>query len=438
MSQSKGKFHYGFLILFACCAVCFSSTTLSFNTASIFYTPVSEELGIGSGLFGTYMTVQYAAMCVFMVFSGRIFKKYDARIVLSACVVVISAALISMSRFDALWQFYIAGAFLGIANAIPLYLMVPTMIDRWFKKNVGLFIGVGLAFTGIGAMVFNPIGGFIIQNYGWRMGYFAFGVISLVIALPCTLFLIRSYPADKGLLRFGETADDSISAAEVMAKPLAGMTLKQALRTPLLYTCALYAGLVDCGITLNYYLASMVMSLDPAYTVIIASTVAASVQAGQLIGKMLLGVINDFSIKAGVFSTITFGVVGIGLITFFGAQGLWILYVGGFIFGMYFAGATVTTSVMTRGFFGSLDYTRIFSIVAVVATAGSAFSSGIWGMLHEVTGSYSATFTVGLGFICCIYIVGIVCFALAKRTHVPGTDEETERVSDSAFAEVAE
>ena len=438
MSQSKGKFHYGFLILFACCAVCFSSTTLSFNTASIFYTPVSEELGIGSGLFGTYMTVQYAAMCVFMVFSGRIFKKYDARIVLSACVVVISAALISMSRFDALWQFYIAGAFLGIANAIPLYLMVPTMIDRWFKKNVGLFIGVGLAFTGIGAMVFNPIGGFIIQNYGWRMGYFAFGVISLVIALPCTLFLIRSYPADKGLLRFGETADDSISAAEVMAKPLAGMTLKQALRTPLLYTCALYAGLVDCGITLNYYLASMVMSLDPAYTVIIASTVAASVQAGQLIGKMLLGVINDFSIKAGVFSTITFGVVGIGLITFFGAQGLWILYVGGFIFGMYFAGATVTTSVMTRGFFGSLDYTRIFSIVAVVATAGSAFSSGIWGMLHEVTGSYSATFTVGLGFICCIYIVGIVCFALAKRTHVPGADEETERVSDSAFAEVAE
>ena len=438
MSQSKGKFHYGFLILFACCAVCFSSTTLSFNTASIFYTPVSEELGIGSGLFGTYMTVQYAAMCVFMVFSGRIFKKYDARIVLSACVVIISAALASMSQFTALWQFYIAGAFLGIANAIPLYLMVPTMIDRWFKKNVGLFIGVGLAFTGIGAMVFNPIGGFIIQNYGWRMGYLAFGIISLVIALPCTLFLVRSYPADKGLLRFGETAGDAASAAEVMAKPLAGMTLSQALRTPLLYTCALYAGLVDCGITLNYYLASMVMSLDPAYTVIIASTVAASVQAGQLIGKMLLGVINDFSIKAGVFSTITFGVVGIGLITFFGAQGLWILYVGGFIFGMYFAGATVTTSVMTRGFFGSLDYTRIFSIVAVVATAGSAFSSGIWGMLHEVTGSYSTTFTVGLGFICCIYIVGIVCFALAKRTPVPGVGDERENVPDRVFAEAAE
>lgn len=438
MSQSKGTFHYGFLVLFACCAVCFSSTTLSFNTASIFYTPVSEELGIGSGLFGTYMTVQYAAMCVFMVFSGRIFKKYDARIVLSACVVVISVALMAMSKFDALWQFYIAGAFLGMANAIPLYLMVPTMIDRWFKKNVGLFIGVGLAFTGIGAMVFNPIGGFIIQNYGWRMGYLAFGIISFVIALPCTFFLIRSYPAEKGLLRFGETREDVVSAACAMVKPLAGMTLSQALRTPLLYTCALYAGLVDCGITLNYYLASMVMSLDPAYTVVIASTVAASVQAGQLIGKMLLGVINDFSIKAGVFSTITFGVVGIGLITFFGAQGLWILYVGGFIFGMYFAGATVTTSVMTRGFFGSLDYTRIFSIVAVVATAGSAFSSGIWGMLHEVTGSYSTTFTVGLGFICCIYIVGIVCFALAKRTPVPGAEGEQRPELGCECAEAAE
>lgn len=408
---SKGL-HYGFRVLFACCAICFSSVTLSFNTASIFYTPVADELGIGSGLFGTYMTVQYAAMCVFMVFSGRVFKRYDARVVLTVCVLAISFTLMTMSRFNALWQFYIAGAVLGFANAIPLYLMVPTMVDRWFKKNVGLFIGVGLAFTGIGAMVFNPVGGYIIQNYGWRMGYLAFGIISFVVAAPCALFLVRNDPASVGMLRFGETAGDGGDGAKA---PLLGITLKQALRTPALYLCALYAGLVDCGITLNYYLASMVMSLDPAYTVLVASTVAAAVQAGQLVGKLLLGVINDASIRAGVFSTITFGVLGIGAITFFGTKGLWVLYVGAFLFGMYFAGATVTTSVMTRGFFGSLDYTRIFSIVALVATFGSAFSSGIWGMLREWTGSYTTTFTVGFAFICSIYLVGLLCFHFAKK-----------------------
>lgn len=411
MGQGTKKIHYGFFVLFACCAICFSSVTLSFNTASIFYTPVAEELGIGSGLFGTYMTVQYGAMCVFMVFSGRVFNRFDARVVLTICVLAISFSLMAMSQFNALWQFYIAGAVLGCANAIPLYLMVPTMVDRWFKKSVGLFIGVGLAFTGIGAMVFNPIGGYIIQNFGWRMGYLVFGVISLVVALPCAWILVRNDPSTKGILRFGEVAQEESEAVE----SLLGITLKQALKTPALYLCALYAGLVDCGVTLNYYLASMVMSLDPAYTVLVASTVAAVVQAGQLVGKLLLGVINDASIKAGVFSSVTFGVVGIGLITFFGMHGLWVLYIGAFFYGMYFAGATVTTSVMTRGFFGSLDYTRIFSIVALVATFGSAFSSGIWGMLQEWTGSYGTTFIAGFAFICSIYGIGALCFHFAKK-----------------------
>ena len=141
MSDSKkSRVHYGFLVLFAICAICFSTVTLSFNTAGIFYTPAGNDLGIDPGTFGTYMSVQYAAMAVFMMFGGKILDRFNARVVLSVCVATVSVGLLSMSTFNELWQFYVAGAFIGAANSILLYLMVPTMIDRWFKERVGFFV----------------------------------------------------------------------------------------------------------------------------------------------------------------------------------------------------------------------------------------------------------------------------------------------------------
>lgn len=403
-NNTQKRFHFGFLVLFSCCAICFSSVTLSFNTAGIFYVPVSEELGIGTGLFGSYMTVQYASMSIAMFFGGKILDRFDARLVLSVCVAMISVSLLAMSSFDALWQFYGAGACIGAANSVLLYLMVPTMIDRWFKKRVGFFVGLALCFTGIGAILFNPLGGFIIDEFGWRMGYLVFGLISTVIALPCALFLVRSYPKDKGLFRFGEDAEAESVSATVVEKPLEGIPYDKAVRTAALYLVALHAGLMDVGITLNYYLPAYVDSLG--YSVIVVSTVASVVMVGQLVGKVALGFINDINVKYGVATAVGSGALGIGLLAFFGGVGLWVIYVGAFFFGIFFAGATVTTSLMTRGIFGSRDFGRIFSIVALAACVCAAFSSAIWGALIDLTGSYFVTLTVGLVMILSIFYVG--------------------------------
>ncbi|WP_350454827.1 MFS transporter [Slackia heliotrinireducens] len=409
-SNTSPRFHYGFLIVFAICAICMTTVTLSFNTAGIFYTPVSEELGIGTGVFGTYMTVQYLAMAISMIVGGKVLHRFDARIVLTVCVLMVSVGLLAMSTYHALWQFYASAVIIGAANSILLYLMVPTMIDRWFKERVGFFVGLALAFTGIGAIIFNPVGGFFIENYGWRVGYLAFGLISACVGLPCAFFIIRDRPAQKGMLRFGETLEQ---VEEDASPELSGFTFTQAIRTPALYLCGLYAAMMDVGITLNYYLPSYVGTLG--YEVLVTSTVASSVMVGQMAGKLVLGWINDHSVKMGVTCAVTCGIVGIALMTFFGWVGLWVLYIGGFLFGVFFAGATVTTSLMTRGIFGSKDYARIFSVVATVATLSSAFSSGIWGALIELTGGYTTMLYVGMAGMLITYFIGYSALASGKR-----------------------
>ncbi|WP_139651223.1 MFS transporter [Raoultibacter phocaeensis] len=411
-SNAKKRVHFGFFVLFACCAICFSTVTLSFNTVGIFYVPASAELGIDAGRFGTYISVQYLAMSLAMIFGGKVLYRFNARVVLSVCVAMVSLGLLSMSTFTALWQFYCAGAIIGAANSILLYLMVPTMIDRWFKERVGFFVGVALCFTGIGAIIFNPIGGFFIDSFGWRAGYLAFGLISACIGFPCAAFLIRNAPADKGLVRYGEKASARLGKSGDTV--LEGATFSQALRTPVLYMVALYAGVADIGLTLNYYLPAYATTLG--YSVLVVSSIASAVLVGQLLGKLLLGFINDISVKAGVFAAVTSGILGIGIMTFLGGTGLIALYVGAFLFGVFFASTTVTTSLMTRGIFGSRDYGRIFSVVATVASLSSAFSSAIWGALIEATGGYYAMLYGGLGVMFIVYIIGFAALAMGKRS----------------------
>lgn len=425
-NQKKGHFHYGFLVFFACCAICFSSVTLSFNTAGIFYAPASAELGIGTGLFGTYMTVQYACMSIAMVFGGKVLHRFNARIVLTVCVLMVSVGILGMSVFTDLWQFYLSGAAIGTANSVLLYLMVPTMIDRWFKERVGFFVGAALCFTGIGAIIFNPIGGFIIDSFGWRAGYLAFGLISLLVGLPCAALLVRNSPKDKGLLRFGEKEAETLSGAVPVVE---GVPYKRALRAPALYLVALYAGVMDVGITLNYYLPAYVDSLG--YSVLVVSSVASAVMVGQLVGKLLLGYINDKSPRAGVTCAVTCGIVGIGIMTFLGGFGLVALYAGAVLFGVFFAGATVTTSLMTRGIFGSRDFSRIFSIVAMVACFCSAFSSAIWGALIDATGGYYVTLIVGLLVMLVAYAVGFAAFRLGKKVIWSGENDDIEGLQGS-------
>ena len=48
-SMKKQKIHYGFYIVICCCVFSFTSVALMFGCAGIFYTPVSEALGVSRG-----------------------------------------------------------------------------------------------------------------------------------------------------------------------------------------------------------------------------------------------------------------------------------------------------------------------------------------------------------------------------------------------------
>jgi len=127
---------------------------LAISCAGIFYKPVSSALGVSVGNFGLYMTFIYAFSFLMLSIAGRLMDKYSARWLLTISSGIVGLLFFSMSQFNAVWQFYISGAAIGISLAFLLYLSYPVLINRWFSKRVGFFIGLCSAASGIGGVLF--------------------------------------------------------------------------------------------------------------------------------------------------------------------------------------------------------------------------------------------------------------------------------------------
>ena len=136
-----------------------------------------------------------------------------------------------------------------------------------------------------------------------------FAILILVVTLPFTIFVIRSTPEQMGLHPYGATDQESAAAeaattsadtgskGKKSSEPAAstvGMTASQALRSPAFWALAIFCGLITMNQTIYQFLPSYAASLPSmaAYTGLIAS----SCVAGQAIGKVILGMVNDGSI----------------------------------------------------------------------------------------------------------------------------------------------
>ena len=55
-------------------------------------------------------------------------------------------------------------------------------------------ISVALMGISIGGMVLSPILSAIIGQFGWRKAYFILGIISLIVLIPISVFIVRRTP----------------------------------------------------------------------------------------------------------------------------------------------------------------------------------------------------------------------------------------------------
>ncbi len=397
--------------------VCFGPATLVFNTWSILVVPVCNGLDVPTGSFTFYVSMIFLASAIAAPFAGNLMERYDVRIVITTACGLCAAGIFLCSFYTEVWQFYLSGAVEGVGVVVLVSLVAPTLINRWFQRHTGLLVGICVAMMGVGAAVWNMLGGVLLSEFDWRMCYRVFGIIAAVISMPATLFFIRSYPEDVGLAPYGEIKD----AGKAEAFMESGISASKAFRMPAFYLLMLTIGLNNGTAQMGNYLAKYVyhlsdagmIALSAAEVVIMASVIAACLQVAQACAKVGLGQVADHSIRAALVISCGCGFTGV----LFCWQGPGIdpsiVYAGSALFGIMFGATNVLGPTITRCLFGPREYTVIYSRVAVVVNLVPVFFVPLYAVLADI--SWDLLFAVAASVVAVIFVCAMALMRQAKR-----------------------
>ncbi|MBP3866530.1 MAG: MFS transporter, partial [Eggerthellaceae bacterium] len=186
-------------------------------------------------------------------------------------------------------MFYVAAAAMGVGVAMLLFLAPSTLINRWFAKRAGALLGIVMAFTGVGGVVWSTVGGILIQQIGWSATYLVFAVLS-ALTIPVTLFMVASRPEDKGLEPFGyEPGVDE--GAPTLAQ---GIAASEAFRMPVFYLICAMCFFLNIGMYVYFMIPSFATTLQIGATLPLLGATASSVaMAGQTVSKLALGAVGE-------------------------------------------------------------------------------------------------------------------------------------------------
>ncbi len=382
MEKKKGL-HYGWLIVFSCFMIMSLFLCIVMNCPGLFLISVTEEFGISRSQYTLNTTVISVAMMIISMNAGKIFSKFSVKKVMMVASIILPIAYFFFSKATNIYMFYAISAVVGLCMGLCGMVPMSTLITRWFNEKKGLATGLAFTGSGLGGMILQPIIGKLIVNVGWRNTYAILAGLMFVLVVPCTTFILKDYPSDKGLEPVGGAVKPDTTGAPVASD---GMTLSEARKKPYFW---MFLPLVTLS---SAAACSMVQNVSPYVTDLgFDPTVAASLSAlslGVLAGcKVLLGQIYDK--KGSLFTTVmSLTCLVAAAACYASAVNTAFLYAGIVISGLGIAYTTVGYPINTQSMFGKKDYSAIYGNVASFSSIGTAIGSPITSMIYDATGSY--------------------------------------------------
>jgi MFS family permease len=309
--------------------------------------------------------------------------------------VALGVSLWVNSYIAAPWQLYLSfGLFTALAVAASGWVPALIQAQQRFSDRLGLALGIVSSGVGVGMLLIVPLYQFLIDAFGWRVAFRAFGSICIAWILPAALYLLRTAPAQSPPAA-ASPADKPHAGSGAQPAHRQSLTLGQAARTTpfWLIVSAFFFGNV-CAQTLHVH--QVAYLVDHGIAAIVAASVVSVVGASSIVAKITGGWISDIIDREIVY------IAGIGImlasVGALFAVGMWPSRWGAYGFAVLLgAGYSVTASVtpvMTSDRFSGPHFGAIIGIGLFGSAVGSALGPWLAGWLFDRTGSYAVPFMI--------------------------------------------
>ena len=421
--QNK-KIHYAWIIMIACCLMTTASVGILGNSSGIFLQPVTETLGVGRGTFTLVLMLQGIITGICSPLAVKLIQTKNINVVCTLGYILMVIPFGMMSQFNSILPFLGAGVFIGLGSSALMFVTVPLLINNWFKKKTGMVLGLTLAFSGIGAIVMNPVGAVLIANYGWRTTYIVFAIIIALLGIPMTAFVIKLRPEDKGLKAYG--AEECVTEVTVNEDSVTGVPKEIAMKSAAFKFAMLAALFMILSSVYAYHIPGYATSvgLTPTF----GATMVSYAMFCNILCKFTMGGLSD---KIGVQKTslIIVAIVSASFILLMLAKGNVVLNtIGGALYGFVLPTTTMFMPLVIRSLFGTRDYGPLYGYVSIIVAIGASCGSTIIGFVYDFTGAYTIAFMFGLVVILLAGLMIVLAFRSGRR--LKDIKESTDTVEE--------
>jgi len=405
---------YGWYVVGASCLISLyvsGSIYLGFTAA---FEPIANEFG------WSYTQVSFAASLrglevgLLVPVAGMLMDRWGPRRLVFGGVILSGLGLMLLSRINSLAMFYASFILIstGVSTATTTLLM--TVVANWFRKKVGLAMGIAASGVSFGGLLIPFVTG-IIDTFGWRQAMIIMGLGMWAIPLPLSL-LLRHKPEQYGYLPDGEdyrsVLDDDHSRPKTSEE--VNVRAKEALTS---WTFWIIATAFLCQVlpvsAVNTHIMPYLSSIGIARSR--SSFIASALPLLTVIGRVGFGWFGDRVDKRRVAAlALALTSLGVLILGYTSAGRNWVIMAFIIVFGIGWGGAVPMLSGLLREYFGRERLGTIVGFAGSVMMVGVITGAPLAGWVFDQWGDYQLAWFILAG------VVGVAtilfCACLKKNT----------------------
>ncbi len=407
------QIHYAWVIVGVSSLMWVISASFRFAVVQLVpYLHDSERFGWSYGYITLAFTVQWLLSGALSPAAGWLGDRYGVRRIMGLGAVLFAAGMLLTGMMTERWQFLLYfGVILGASMAIFQVALI-TGVTLWFRKHLGIAIGMLQGFQGVGTVLSLVMVLVLFSTMGFKWTFWIPGIAGGALLLMLARFF-HNEPAVIGLRPFGAGESEPVRRMQnnALSKIRTTEFLKHAKKTSAFWNLVgiHFWGCAGHNVVLILLVAIGIeagLSQSTAVGVYIVMT------AVSTITRFAVPIISD-RVGSKWAMGVCFSLQTAPVLMLLGAPDPWMFYLFAVLFGIGLGGEMSAFPIINRQYYGDAPSGTTYGWQTLGGGMGMALGPLLGAFLRDSTGGFDAA--VVLSFF--LSLVGVISIVALPSTH---------------------